>query len=275
MRSRLIVAAVAVPVLFVIMFFLPPIFMAGLVAVICAFVVPEFTRAACPDAPALLRISAIVFAALMPLGVLFKNGGGLLAVGLVEVFYIFAVGIIRFEKERAVPLADLLKCLFIGLIYPAMMSCLVLLKNGEIGRLLVLLPVVVTWCCDSAAYFAGVYLGKHKVTRLVSPHKSAEGFIGGILGGVLCTVLYGLIVSLTGAAYISIIGLIICGFVGSIACELGDLAYSLIKRETGIKDYGKLIPGHGGMLDRFDSMSFVAPAVWVLYLIIPIFTKVG
>lgn len=268
MKARILVAVVAVPVLFFILFFLPPFCTAILTAIICGGVVPEYYRAVWPDIPKPLWWLTLIFAVIMPPAALLGTSV-MAAAAVLLLFILFAYGIAAYEREKAIAFEGLIKCFFVGAVYPAMMACLVLLKNQENGRLLVMLPIVITWCCDSAAYFAGVYLGKHKVTPRVSPHKSAEGFIGGIVGGILCTLLYGLVISLAAGVSVDFLYLGLYGLLGSAVCELGDLAYSLIKRQCGIKDYGNLIPGHGGMLDRFDSMSFVAPAVWILFSILP------
>jgi len=269
MKTRILVAVVAVPVLFVILFFLPPVFLMVLTALLCAVAALEFTRALCSDIPVFLRLVTALFAALMPLAPLPGLPGLQLAVSMLYIMLLFATGIRHFEKNKQISVLSLLACLFAAVIYPSLLGALNGLKGMEHGRLLVLLPIVVTFCCDSAAYFAGVFLGKHKVTPQVSPKKSAEGFLGGILGGVLCVMIYGGIVALTHAASVNFLLLAVYGLVGSLACELGDLSYSLIKRQCGVKDYGTLIPGHGGVLDRFDSMSFVAPVLYALVLLAP------
>lgn len=109
---------------------------------------------------------------------------------------------------------------------------------------------------DVFAYFAGNLFGKHKLAPKISPNKTIEGSVGGILGSLILTVIYGMIFNLP---YLKLIPLAI---VGSIISQLGDLAASSIKRWTGIKDYGFIIPGHGGVLDRFDSIIFTTPVVY-------------
>ena len=105
--------------------------------------------------------------------------------------------------------------------------------------------------------------GKHKLAPLVSPKKTVEGGIGGLVGGVFGMVLFNVIVSHTiHDAYMAPFHILLFGIVGSIISQIGDLSFSVIKREFGVKDYGKLLPGHGGILDRFDSVTFVAPFVW-------------
>ena len=140
---------------------------------------------------------------------------------------------------------------------------------GDNGRLYVLLPLVAAFCSDSGAYFAGIYLGKHKATP-VSPKKSWEGYIGGVLTGIITMLIYGVILMLCKYE-VNFIYMAVYGIIGAVITALGDLAFSYIKREYGIKDYGNLIPGHGGMLDRFDSMTFTAPTILALVLLIPAF----
>ena len=108
------------------------------------------------------------------------------------------------------------------------------------------------------------------ITR-VSPNKSLEGYAGGILFGGLFMLLYGAILHQFGGIEVNFPLMVVYGLVGSAITELGDLSFSLIKRQYGIKDYGNVIPGHGGMLDRFDSMTFAAPALWLMVTLFPAF----
>ena len=114
--------------------------------------------------------------------------------------------------------------------------------------------------------FVGMLIGKHKLAPILSPKKSIEGGIGGILGAALIGVLYGLAINYWGNAAADILEYAIIGAVGGAISQIGDLAASAIKRYHNIKDYGKLIPGHGGILDRFDSVIFTAPIIFYLSL---------
>ena len=109
-------------------------------------------------------------------------------------------------------------------------------------------------------------IGKHKLAPILSPKKSIEGGIGGILGAALIGVLYGLAINYWGNATADLLQYAIIGAVGGAISQIGDLAASAIKRYHNIKDYGKLIPGHGGILDRFDSVIFTAPIIFYLSL---------
>lgn len=271
MKTRIIVAAVAVPVLFVVLFFLKPIYLAFLTAIICAIAAYEFMKAVCPEINLWMKLYTMVCAAALPTvmlsGISLSLSRGILVLLMLGLFF---EGIWSYGKEKSVSFENIAACIFTGFVYPMMMSSLVTLKTMENGRLFVLLPVVVTFCCDSGAYFAGVFLGKHKVTA-VSPNKSIEGYIGGIVSGIVCMLIYGGIVALASDVTVRFLPLVVYGILGSIAVEVGDLSYSLIKRQKNIKDYGNLIPGHGGMLDRFDSMSFSAPLICALAAVWPVF----
>jgi phosphatidate cytidylyltransferase len=134
------------------------------------------------------------------------------------------------------------------------------------GGLLLLLPVLVTWASDIGAYAVGRTMGKHKLIPSVSPGKTVEGSIGGLAASMLVAWAYTQFVlhsSHLGFRYPPI-GALIFGLIISVAAQIGDLAESLFKREAGVKDSSNLIPGHGGVLDRFDSLLFVLPVAFVL-----------
>ena len=151
-----------------------------------------------------------------------------------------------------------------ALAIPASFSCLLLLRLLPYGGGLVLVPLVAAFCSDSAALFTGMACGKHKLSPLVSPHKTVEGAVGGLVGGVLGMVIFRIIFYLCTLQPLHIGGCILMGLVGALMGQLGDLSFSAIKRQYGIKDYGRLLPGHGGVLDRFDSVLFAAPVLWLM-----------
>lgn len=158
---------------------------------------------------------------------------------------------------------------FFNFIYgPIMLSFVYLTRNLEHGLYFVWLIFIGSWICDTCAYAVGISIGKHKLAPVLSPKKSIEGSIGGILGSMVVGFLYGhfLIQQLIDIPYTGILFAIISG-VAAIISQIGDLAASGIKRNQNIKDYGKLIPGHGGVMDRFDSVIFTAPLVYSLLLV--------
>ena len=148
---------------------------------------------------------------------------------------------------------------------PALLSFLYLTRNLKHGIYVVWLIFISSWICDTCAYLVGVMIGKHKMAPKLSPKKSIEGAIGGIVGSSLVGALFGLYVEryvLTGEELVLVFAII--GAVGAMISQVGDLAASAIKRNHDIKDYGKLIPGHGGVMDRFDSVLFAAPMIYFL-----------
>ena len=130
------------------------------------------------------------------------------------------------------------------------------------GKFHVWLIFLCSWGCDTCAYCVGVLFGKHKMAPVLSPKKSVEGAVGGVVGAILLGIIYAAATKGGMVEYA-----IICG-VGALISMVGDLAASAIKRNQGIKDYGKLIPGHGGILDRFDSVIFTAPIIYFLSVLL-------
>lgn len=176
------------------------------------------------------------------------------------------VGITGIWRKRAKsPLLNACATLF-GVLYTGgLLSHLILLRslpltngaaNGEMGA--VLLAFVIPWFCDTAAYFTGRAIGRHKLIPRVSAGKTIEGTVGGVIGALV-----GLLALRTEVfPFLSIAECLFLGAIGAIVAQLGDLTESLFKRDAGIKDSSHLIPGHGGVLDRFDSVLFVAPFVY-------------
>ena len=156
----------------------------------------------------------------------------------------------------------------LGMIYVSFMfSNIIYLQNGAHGRFLVWLPFLTAWSSDTFAYFAGNAFGKNKLCYKISPNKTVEGSIGGILGSMIFSIVAGIIFNNIGFSipllHYGIIG-ILCGIIG----QIGDLFASFIKRFCKVKDYGSILPGHGGILDRFDSILFTAPTVYFYFTII-------
>ena len=263
MVTRIVVSVVLAPLFFVILFFLPPVYLAVLMAAICALASYELLRATGVAHHNGLYGFTAAAAAAIPLV------AGIAAVLLVVTLFYIAIRL--YDEEQAIRVEDVLLCFFGGLMIPMALSTLVVLKGMEHGRYLVLLPVLCAFLTDGGAYFAGVFLGKHRGITKVSPNKSLEGYIGGILSGALFLLLYGVILRQFAGLEVSLPVMAVYGLLGSAVTELGDLSFSLIKRQFGIKDYGNLLPGHGGMLDRFDSMTFAAPTLLILVTLLPAF----
>ncbi len=177
------------------------------------------------------------------------------------VVILMAAYVLSFPKYRI----DTVMVSLFGFFYVAvMLSCIYRIRQLESGIYLVWMVFVCSWISDTFAYLVGVTMGKHKFVPRLSPKKTIEGVIGGIAGAAVVGALYGLILEKSTAIESAVIMCTVIGAVGSVASQIGDLAASAIKRNYDIKDYGKLIPGHGGILDRFDSVIFVSPIIFYL-----------
>ena len=151
-------------------------------------------------------------------------------------------------------------------------TAVVMLRDLPFGGYIYFLAFIIPWVTDTFAYFSGRLFGKHKLIPEVSPKKTVEGSVGGTLFAVLLTVLYGFVIGLVSEAKPDYVALVIVAATVSLLAQCGDLVMSLIKRKFGIKDYGTLFPGHGGVLDRFDSILVSAPTLYFLTVLIPSFS---
>ena len=275
MAKRILVAVIFVPLLIWTMLFLPAIVWTLVVTFIAAVAAFEFLRAMKVTDHRLIGWT-VAAAALIPLLCWAENTVGELEhynyiyfpVLLLLIFPFFhSIG--TFGRENEVPVAHLMSCYFAGVVLPLALAALVELKCMEHGRYLVLLAVLMAFVTDAGAYFVGVFFGKHRGITAVSPNKSLEGYIGGFVTGVVFALAYGLVVQAVEQVEVGLPGLAVCGSLGALATEMGDLAFSYVKRQMGVKDYGHLLPGHGGMLDRFDSMIFCGPVILLCAAVLP------
>ncbi len=176
----------------------------------------------------------------------------------------FVTMVTEHGREDELSLLDICAILLAGIVIPLALTCLLRLRMMEHGGGMVLIPLVAAFSSDSLALFAGMALGKHKLAPLVSPKKTVEGSAGGLVGGMIGMVVFRIIFFLCTEIQLNILWCVLLGLAGAAMGQLGDLVFSAIKREFGIKDYGKLLPGHGGVLDRFDSVIFAAPVLWLI-----------
>ena len=205
---------------------------------------------------------AAVFAGLNP-----YRGGTLedcypivLGVTILTMLVFLFLYVFTFPKYKA---GQVMAAMFAFLYVPLMLSFIYLIREGFTeGRYLVWFVFLCSWGSDTCAYAVGVLFGKHKMTPKLSPKKSVEGAIGGIAGAALLLLIYThFVINVYTDTPIPPLMAAALGVVGALVSMVGDLAASAIKRDHGIKDYGKLIPGHGGIMDRFDSVIIATPLV--------------
>lgn len=188
-----------------------------------------------------------------------------LAVIMILAVFMFLY-VFTFPKYRA----EQIMCAFFNVIYaPVMLSCIYLVRSLPYGVYSVWMIFISSWICDTCAYAVGMLIGRHKMVPKLSPKKSIEGAVGGIVGSAIVGALYGYFIVEPVIAEQNVTwAFVVISAVGAVISQIGDLAASAIKRNHEIKDYGKLIPGHGGVMDRFDSVIFTAPMIYLLVLIL-------
>lgn len=174
---------------------------------------------------------------------------------------------LRFDKVAV--------CFVAAFLLPYMLANPVRIMNVYSGRYMVLLPFVAAFMGDTGAYFIGRAFGHKKLAPVISPNKTVEGLIGGIAFGVISMIGYGLVLQFVFHLEINYVYALVYGALGAVCGAFGDLCFSVIKRQTGIKDFGNLIPGHGGILDRFDACIVVGCFMEILIQWIPMVVKNG
>ena len=181
---------------------------------------------------------------------------------IVSLMILMTIYVVTFPKYGT----EQITVAFFGIFYVGIMfSYLYQVREMPDGKYLVWLILLSSWGCDTFAYCAGKLFGKHKMAPVLSPKKSVEGAVGGVVGAAALGAIYATIFSSNITMSINpVAGFAIICAVGALISMVGDLAASAIKRNHDIKDYGKLIPGHGGIMDRFDSVIYVAPVIWIL-----------
>ena len=193
---------------------------------------------------------------------------------MISIFFmlIYSFAYVMFSKNKE-KISDVttLYALFVYVV--GCFSSILCVRYMSAGKYIYLLVFLGAWVCDTFAYFTGRFLGKHKLIPDISPKKTIEGSIGGIIFTIGAFALYCYIVNKFWGdkVHLSYVTLIILGFFASIISQIGDLIASAIKRQYDIKDYGRLFPGHGGVIDRFDSVMLVAPVTYIVFTVAGMF----
>lgn len=267
MKTRIIAAAVLVPVLIILVLVAPTIIAAVLFGMLLAVGVFELLY----RTGLVIHIRMVAYSAAAAFSIsiwsYFDAIHAYLLLGIILFFLLlFAEMMIDHVKVR-IEMIGL--CILAGFLIPYMLSALIRILCSSSGRYFIMLPFTIAFLSDAGAYFIGLRFGKHKLAPVVSPNKTIEGMLGGVVFAIIGTLLYAVILRFGLKFRVNFALAILYGFAGSLGGVLGDLCFSAIKRQTGIKDYGNLIPGHGGFLDRFDSLVIVAPLVEAFLVILP------
>ena len=264
MKTRIITAIVAIGILLPVLFFsATPVLPAAMA--ICS-VIAIYEMMSCIGLKKAYVLTVPLYLAALGLPFLVRYAGNLgtvrqavTAISLAVVLYFFAV--LTFSHGKYKP-SDVALTFMTAFYILAGFNAIMVLRDYELGGKYVYLTVFIgAWVTDTFAYFCGMLFGrggKHKLIPDVSPKKTVEGSIGGIVFCILAMVIYGLIINNVTDFHANYPILIVGGLLASVVSQIGDLCMSVIKRAYGIKDYGKLFPGHGGVLDRFDSVLAVS-----------------
>ena len=276
MVKRIITSVVALAV-FVGILFLPPIYFTVALAAVILFMLYECYSATKADVG--MKTIGFISAVILMLSIYFFKAlewdtfaWATSSIGIIFIIALHMITVVAKHGKRNYK--DILSNGFLTMYIVISMGCVWLTKE-TFDTATMLLTFICAWSCDTFAYFTGRFLGKHKLIPHVSPNKTIEGSVGGVVGAMVICIVYLLIVKnvfdtnmltwsnvvVEGAVY---------GLVGGALSQLGDLIASAIKRDTGIKDFGWIFPGHGGFMDRFDSVMFIAPIMYLLPSVIGI-----
>ena len=271
MKTRILAAVALLPLLFVCIFFLPKVCTAivfGLAGAIGAY---ELLHATGHVKHPRLVLYAAVSAFLMAMWSWSGQSRGWFNLLVVAVFAVYFGEMMA--NHVKLTFDKIAMCLVAALVVPYLLTSLVRILGMRLGRYYIIVPFLMAFLPDTGAYFAGRAFGRHKLAPVISPKKTIEGVVGGAVSAVAGMLVYAVIMNTYFGMQVNYVYAVIFGLASAAGSVFGDLCFSVIKRQTGIKDYGNLIPGHGGILDRFDSMMVVGPLAEALLLLIPLAVK--
>ncbi len=271
MKTRVLAAVALLPLLFVCIFFLPKICTAVVFGLAAAIGTWELLIPTGLIKEKRLVFYACISAFLMSMWSWSGQNQGWFSLLIVGAFMVYFAEMMA--SHVRLTFDKIAMCLAAALLMPYLLTSIVRILAMRLGRYYIIVPFLMAFLPDTGAYFAGRAFGRHKLAPVISPKKTIEGVIGGAVSSVLGMMLYCLIVSIFCGMQVNYYAAVLFGIASAAGSVFGDLCFSVIKRQTGIKDYGNLIPGHGGILDRFDSMMVVGPLAEALLLLIPMAVK--
>ena len=267
MLKRIAVAVVCIPLLFVVFFVLPEIAIPIMISVLSMLALHEVLWSTGFVKNAWISGLSIVLSGVVPFWVYIGQG---MRSALCGIFiYFVCIFVVAISSRYTVTLEKMGGSFFFAMLIPYFLSTFVRIDQMPLADYLILLPLVAAFTSDAFALFAGLAFGRHKLAPELSPKKTVEGAVGGLVGAVICCLIYGAVMQFGFHMKVNYVFLAIYGLLGSLVSQLGDLSFSYIKRQYGLKDFGNIFPGHGGVLDRFDSVIFCAPLIEILIYWMP------
>ena len=268
MKQRILVGCIGVPVILVVLFVLPKPFTPALVAILSVIGTFEALRAIGMNHPR-IGLYTEILALLIPFWCYF--GENILWARIALLVYMILVFIESFASRFKIHIERVGGGFFFALIIAYGLSAIVRIGNMELRTSYIFLPIILPFVVDAVAMITGMFLGKHQLAPVLSPKKTVEGALGGFIGGIVICMIYGIAFHFITGVTVNYYFLAVYGILGGVMTEFGDLAFSYVKRTRKVKDFGHIFPGHGGVLDRFDSMVFCAPLIEMLILWLPAF----
>lgn len=267
LKVRLSSAAILVALLLLVTFAPPWVFTIAVCAV-CLIVLHEIMVTFKQETKRCIVVIDYVFALLYMVTAFFKQTDTNYFV-MLTILFVMALLIVSVLDHKEIHFHDVCASLFLVLYSVLFLMPLSIMRHQENGLALVFLAFIGAWLPDTAAYFAGSLFGKRKLIEEISPNKTVAGAIGAVVGAVISFLIYGAILSSMGFA-VQFARLVVLSLVCGVIAQFGDLSASVMKRAYKAKDFGKLIPGHGGLVDRVDSLIFVTPVVYYFITYFPV-----
>lgn len=277
MKQRLISSAVGLLIMAVVIVGFETLLLNTVISVISLMALYELLSAAGYLRYRKLAVVSACYTAIYPF---FREFFDINLLPLVTMFYLLALLIVLLREYSRVTFQEVLTIGAFGLMIPASFTNIVLLRDNlgwEGGVFCCLILLGSAWFSDTCAYFTGHFFGKHKMAPVISPKKTIEGLIGGLIGSVLCNTalawVYSTVIGMMGIqSQVHYAAVMLVTFCGAVVSVVGDLTASAIKRQCGVKDFGNIMPGHGGIMDRFDSVLLASPVVYLLTCFLSLIT---
>lgn len=269
MLKRVIVALICIPILLAMVYLAPVWMLPTAVALLSAIAIFEALYSTGFLQHSRITAYSILLSALIPFWVYYDGRPLPALVGLFV--YVVLIFCDAMASQKKVGLEKIGGAFFLSVFIPFFLSTFLRIRKMGDWEYYIILPFLIAYFSDACALFAGLAFGKHKLAPKLSPKKTVEGAVGGVCGATAAAVLSGVLAGpVFGVEGCRLWALAIYGVAGSILAQIGDLSFSYIKREYGLKDFGDLFPGHGGVLDRFDSVLFCAPFVEIMLYLLPV-----
>ena len=271
MVKRILTAVVAIPVVVLILWSNNTVVMLAAMTLVCVLAVGEVLLATKYFSNKGIAAVCMIFVAVMPSFICFDVLYPYVPV-LAFVFLLIMFLVMLSDHDK-VKFQEIALVSFVSFLVPLSISTIVLLqKKYEFGIYYDVLVLLIAWISDAGAYFVGSAFGKHKMAPKISPKKSWEGFFGGLITSIVAVIVVGFgypwidtMMNGTASFTVNVPFLILIAVIGTVLGVIGDFSASLLKRQCMVKDFGSILPGHGGIMDRFDSVLFVAPFFYLVF----------